>query len=384
MDYPEFPGRVDAILASDSHLKYKLQNGRPLVGDSYESFSYVVDVAVHTNARMLLHAGDLLDSVVQGSDAPVFLASKIDRLYRNGLAFNGIKGNHDATNPAWFLVDPRARHMHEKIVEAGPYRIYGLDFQPAGELQTALAKFKDSGADALMCHQAWREISPPMASTHGAFTDIPEARLVITGDLHKTILKTFTGADGQDMLVVSPGSGCIQAINEPVDKYAMAILEDGTFHPFQLPTRVVHDTGEIMTDTELEYVLDNATTTITELLERSADLPEQLRRPILRARFNITIPKVLTRLRRAFSPALYLFEQPLSPKSKEQQRARETLRSKGSSLGFIPRLREAEGVSADVTVMVERLWESEDPAATLMEIEKEFFAVESVSGEVEE
>lgn len=371
--FPSFDDKVLAVFAADSHLKPKLQNSRPLYGDSYESFDFAVQVAIRESAEWFLHGGDLLDAVLQGSDAPVFLAQEIDLLARASVRFGGVTGNHDAVDPPWFAVSRAAENLHGRVVEVGPYRIYCLNFQIAGRLQEELGELRRLDADALLCHQAWREISPPIATTHGSFADVPVVRVVLTGDLHKTILEEFYGADGQKMLVVSPGSGCIAAVNEPPDKYAVAILQDGSFSPFRLPTRVVHDVGRISTEGELEQLLDSAGPLIEELQSQAADLPERIRRPILRVTFNVEIPKVFSRLRRAFTPALYLFETPTSPRREQSRGTREAIRSKGSKIGFLARLREREGVGADTTRLLERLWEAENPAAELAAAEKEFF-----------
>jgi len=86
---------------ADTHLGYSAYrkatedgiNQREL--DTYKAFEQFVTYAINTKPDLIIHAGDLFDSVRPNNRAITFAVKQINRLSKEGISFVVIAGNHE-------------------------------------------------------------------------------------------------------------------------------------------------------------------------------------------------------------------------------------------------------------------------------------------------
>ena len=86
---------------ADTHLGYSAYrkttddgiNQREM--DAYQVFEQFVDYAIKTQPDLIIHAGDLFDSVRPNNRAITFAVKQINRLSKKGISFVVIAGNHE-------------------------------------------------------------------------------------------------------------------------------------------------------------------------------------------------------------------------------------------------------------------------------------------------
>lgn len=298
-----------AVFTADNHLRPCTWSKRPdLQGDSFASFAAIVDYCVARNLPLFL-LGDTFDATAPPVEAVVFFCSQMDRMAAHGIPVYFIKGNHDATRVAsWPGVHHHCSHMDQCLVRLGDFALYGLDFRPASALKATLADIPIKGIDILLTHQSWQEIQT-VGHTDGSFADIPRderdrAPLLITGDYH------IHGCYQQDGITAySPGSTSMQKLNEVPDKYFYVLSLNGydpEMHSHPIPTRPYH--GFVCeTEQEFEGCLEWVRQQPAEVAN---DLPAEIRKPILRVRFNDEIPEAYSRLVAAAGDKFHLFDEP--------------------------------------------------------------------------
>ena len=86
---------------SDTHLGYSAYRKSTEYGinqreqDVYNAFEQFVDYAVKTKPDLIIHAGDLFDSVRPSNRAITFALKQIIRLSKNKIPILIISGNHE-------------------------------------------------------------------------------------------------------------------------------------------------------------------------------------------------------------------------------------------------------------------------------------------------
>ena len=229
-----------AVAFADAHLQEGAWVGRDIRGDSYKSFEQIIDYAVK-HQLPLIGAGDLLDRNANRSHTIHEMLRCLDKLNNcpEMVRLFVVQGQHELDDPPWFTCHKRVVHLpsHSPYIVAG-LRVFGIDFQPHGQLQEALQKVPIS-TDILVCHQVWGEFMGELGSPQGNLSEIARARLVITGDYHVPKALSLTGADGKTFKALSPGSTCMQSIDEPPAKYFLIINDNLTCNPVRLDTRNV-------------------------------------------------------------------------------------------------------------------------------------------------
>jgi predicted phosphodiesterase len=239
--------KATLLLMADAHLAVQTWKTYSAYGDSFVSFSAAIDIAINKGVDSIICAGDLFDETRNSSEPIVFFKKELDRLgLASPAAFYYVQGQHEMQKTPWASIAHNAVHLHEKTIEVGGMCIRGLDYQPTAKLKEALAAVP-ANVDILVAHQVWADLMGTHLPSQASAADVHHARHLWTGDFHDVVQRTVTRADGQPISILSPGSMCMQAINERTDKYVHIVtIEDGKIlgtQRIQLPTRRLFDAG---------------------------------------------------------------------------------------------------------------------------------------------
>lgn len=350
----------------------------PAEGDAYVSFEYAVDWAIRRGVHKFISLGDLLNAQRTDSEPVVFLSRQIHKLHRAEISFLGLQGNHDCGQYPWFNTHPESSHIDKRQLWLAEYVFTALDYRPRGLIQEALADVKTPG---LLTHQCWTELMGGQASTDCSFADVPgHVDLIITGDLHKFVDKTVRGRDGQRIRVLSPGSMCMQKIDEPPDKYFLVLYASGHIVREQLPTRQVWNDVPMYNEDHFEAFAEKLPGFLAAVPD---DLPDQIRKPLVRVIYGHNLRDAARRVRKLVAGQVHLFEMFADPEVEEtpQSQARRTRREQ--PLSFLHHAKAFLKGDHDTYQVSERLWTSQDPVVTLAALREEAFADNEV-GEEEE
>lgn len=296
------------VYVADVHTEKHLRAGRPIFGDDAFALKQAVDLAVDRRAAAFIGAGDLVNRQQTLAYPLKVWEAAIRRLRQAGIPFFFIEGQHDLDDPPK-LAYAGARtaagyHLHRKIVRVGGLRVAGLNFQPPAGLRRALAAIAKAKPDVLVCHQVWAEWMGTVASPQGSFADVAGVRLMVTGDLHETRVERHRGADGRPYTVVSPGSLTQRSIDEPAQKHAVVVGADLAVELVPIRTRGVLDCRPVADEDELDALVVSLPGAVEAL--RRADLPDEIRAPLVRVTYAHGLPDVRRRVERAVGKACHL------------------------------------------------------------------------------
>jgi hypothetical protein len=357
-----------AVVSSDDHLAPCAWSSRPeLAGDSYASFDQKVEYCSETHLPLIL-AGDVLDQAYPDPYTVGYFMDRITRLRWESVQVIYIQGQHEFNKKRpWLDLGPGLHHLHKQwfFLPDGAskprVKFYGLDFQPAGKLKAELAQIP-AGTEVLVAHQVWEERMGKLASPEAAFKDVPTVKCIITGDFHGHGQQHFKGADDQDILVVSPGSQCMQDLSEDPEKYFFVMYDDLTFESIKLKTRhrslfTLRNPGSFEDD--LAGIVAD--------IEYDDGLPEELVKPIYMVEYSEAIPDAKPRLKAALADKVHLFARPIIVK-KVKEKTTVTL-----GLSLAERI-VARYSKTDVAVFntAKRLLEARDVKAEINNIGAEF------------
>lgn len=358
---------VLAVFVADAHLDTEPWTGRPILGDSFHAFEFVVNTAIERGARFLFCAGDMIDARRPSSAVARFLRTQMERCQRDGVGVLVVEGQHDLAQPPWFTaVHPHPQHLHDRRVEAGPFRVYGLNWTPADKLAAALQGVPE--CDILVAHQVWEEFMGTITSPEGSLTQVPHASVVVTGDYHKYAVKRLHGADGQSLKVYSPGATHMRAIDEPEEHYLLLLYEDGRMTRMPIPGRVrlgldTRDEGQPAENLVQRWQ--------SNWRKRAEYLPEQLQKPLLRIRCFDTQQAELRRLtEELIGDQAHLFwdvQTEVTAERAEKVQAGRALREKGPA-GCLPLVVPKNDARYGPLL---RLIQSPDPKAELQTMRQE-------------
>ena len=385
-----------AVLFADSHLSDRTWSHRPIYGDSYCSFEQIIDYAID-HELPLFGAGDLIDRDLNRSEPIVFLSKQLQRLKEAGLKFYYTQGQHELADTPWLDIgDDNVKHLHHKGIKLSGVRIYGLDYQPAGNLQQELDKVPKK-TDLLIAHQVWSDFMGSIAAPQGGMHDVPHAMMTFTGDYHYTEEIQVRNKTGRMMTVVSPGSTCMRSIDEPPDKYFFVLMydeEEGDLKVERKPirTRPMVDWDEqIQRESQMERYLDTIEHTLEEARDKFMDGcmdPETgsypaayhgMEEPLLRVIYSHRIEKGAKRIAEAIAKLpfpVHLFLKELPPEKPEVAERRKQRRENPS---------EAEAQTMETLLQdflekrdmanlqnpTQRLLQAAEPAAELQRMKKE-------------
>lgn len=238
-----------AIVVGDTHLAERTWSGRrTLTGDSFNSFLQATTEAIRRRLPMVL-LGDIFDAKNLSSGVLQFFCDQMNKLQEQNIPVYYVQGNHDCVTPPWPAVHKWPIHINAMCVRLGTFPgqqcdCYGLDYFPVARYAAELARIPET-AKVLFTHQAWADFGK-MGSSDAAMSQmLPRGITVATGDLHIAMYSRGVAANGDAVLLMSPGATCMQAINEPQQHfiYEMKLQPDGvvSFDPIPLWTRLVRE-----------------------------------------------------------------------------------------------------------------------------------------------
>lgn len=265
-------------ISADWHLdRYAWAKHPGLAGDSYFSVSQVVNYCVN-NQLPLIAAGDLFDDSAPDSYTVWVAMSQLDRLRLSSLPFYFIQGQHERSRDVpWLSIGSGtskdcAKHVHKKVFKIKDVGFYGLDFCRSDSVKAELDTIPVY-ADCLVAHQVWYDLMGRFIGPEVAIADVPHVSMVVTGDFHEH--KTFkaVGKTNQEVTVLSPGSLCMQSINEPPNKSFFVLYDDLSFESIPIQTRPVYH-FKLNTDQEVDEFLSSYEKYLVN------DLPQIISKPI--------------------------------------------------------------------------------------------------------
>jgi len=294
--------RPIAAFAADLHLRPVTWTKHPeLKHDAYESLDYIITYCIREQLPLIL-AGDLFDKVRPDSLSVDRYMKAMDRMQQASLRVYAVDGNHDRATPSW-------AQLHGWVIMLGADNISGIEFagidwQPKDKLQDAINNlFTEVSPLVLVMHQSWDEIQG-VGITEGSFDMLPTSITLITGDYHVTTTCEGKAADGGRVVAYSPGSTCMQALNEDPRKSFGVIHSDLSVTWESIDTRP-YFYKELQNEQQLvDFV------TGTELGGLDTPYNPVIQKPILRVKFVDEIPDAHQRLTQTFSDRCHLFLEP--------------------------------------------------------------------------
>jgi hypothetical protein len=175
--------------------------------------------------------------------------------------------------------------------------------------------------DVLVMHQVTKQFMSELVDVKTFefdVTTVPHAKLVIVGDFHRTRVVDVTGASGQKIAVISPGSSHMRSIDEPADKYVFAIKKDLSFEKIQIPTRPKLE-YKIESEEDMNTFVGNVAFQLDDASAKIADkAPNHICKPLIRVHFNPDLDGAYDRIEEAVGDYGHLFTTPLQGPEKGQ------------------------------------------------------------------
>jgi hypothetical protein len=318
-----------AAFCADLHLAeraWTVSENRNITGDSFYSFRQIIDTALKYRVDVVC-AGDIMDKVIN-RDVPVtFLMQQLDRLDKDGLVFYYIIGNHDA-GALWPAGHRAARHFDGEMAHLDTVSVFGRDFIPAPLLQTGLTAIP-ADTDVLVAHQCWSDWCGDTFNPQGSFSDVPSAKVMVTGDLHSYRVTDAVGKTGQKIKVFSPGATCLQAIDEPSEHFFLVLYDDFTWKRVRLNTRhrlrvTFNHPGEI------EAFMQALPVKLEQIADYTEGWDEQVRKPLIHVTYASHLSGCYERIVAAVGDKAWTFRRELPPEpTPEVAVRRETLQKRG-------------------------------------------------------
>lgn len=255
-------------------------------------------------------AGDLIDKD-DPDPLPVTLINRqMDRLAEAKLPFGFIVGQHDRSlrGGRWLGNHKWPIALDEQLVEFAGMLVYGLDWVPPAALPVKIAAIPRE-AQIVTMHQVCAEL---MHINHEVvLADIPGNALLVVGDYHAA---TIINAGSHR--VVSPGSFCIQSIDENPMKSFVILDEEHQLHRIPLKTRQVGH-FDLHTSDDLDRFLADRP---WEPLLAANGLPVELQRPVISVKYFDDIPASTTRLQEALAALVHYVSIPLDRKRHQRDK----------------------------------------------------------------
>lgn len=293
-----------AVFTGDNHLRPTTWGKYPeLFGDAYCSFQQIIDYCVESKLP-LLQLGDLFDKARPDSLSVSHYIHGVNRLKDNGLMFCYISGNHDLADPPWGSITTHPVHAGKFEIEG--VKFLGIDFTSSADIEATLAHYAADiyEADVVLAHQSWEEIQPLKASA--SLSQIPHGCTLLTGDYHVTMRVEARAGDNAQIVAFSPGSTCMQKLNEDPEKVFGVLHDDLTVTWQPLETRPFFAPDTLRNAEELDALIGVLSHKYMEYNISNAEI----KKPILRVKYLDTIPSAYERLVAATGEHYFLFEEP--------------------------------------------------------------------------
>ena len=304
-----------AVVTSDLHLAPSAWLSRPqLTGDSYYALCQIVELARELRVPAIIAAGDLINVRRPDPLTIGLLRSQLDVCEKYGVEFLYVQGQHELAAPPWL----QAAHgwptwlasdsrKTEPYALAG-YGVSGLDYQPPDRLGEALKTLPEA-SDIVVLHQLWREFAPPPMTSDGSLEDVPSCRLIVTGDYHQHLMHSVS----KTCLALSPGSTCLQSIDEEIEKRVFIVNRRLEVRSETLRCRPVWRSRVLDTEENLEKFLDKIEEKLELFAQQAASLPAELRLPIVRMSFSTDLSQAQQRAQAKIGDRAVLFVKPIWP-----------------------------------------------------------------------
>ena len=352
-----------AVFTGDNHLRPTTWGKYPdLFGDAYYSWRQIIDYCVD-NKLPLLQLGDLFDKSRPDSLSVSHYIHGVNRLRDHGLLFCYISGNHDLADPPWGSIT--AYPIHAGKLEIEGYKFLGIDFTSSSDIAATLDHYAADiyDADVVLAHQSWEEIQPLKASA--SLSQIPHGCTLLTGDYHVTMRVEARAADNAPIVAFSPGSTCMQKLNEDPNKVFGVLHDDLSVIWQPLETRPFFATDLIRNEEELDAVVDLLRTKYMEYSTSNTDIAK----PILRVKYLDTIPAGYQRLVAAAEDHYFLFEEPQRGTVTEVV----TTRNDNSFAGLQTAVTELTAAKPKIGEAAVRLLQAADTDAALNSMQQQFW-----------
>lgn len=352
------------VFCADLHLEDGAWTTRPAIyGDAYYSFEQIIDYCIEHRLPLIL-GGDVLEKKSNSARPIAKLCAGLSRMQNEELEVFYIQGNHEYDrNAPWLSVHPWPTHLHNHSAPRNirGAQVYGLDWLPRGDIQTALAAVP-ADTEILITHQVWKDFMGTLGRTECELTEVHHVRNVLAGDFHVTKTVTSVNAQGQPITMLSPGSICMQDMSESPDKFFFVIGRVPTTGeivstPVQMKTR-----GLISYRVETQELLDElcAGKLLTEIQAKAteaANLPEHIQKPLVRVKFDKNLPDAYLRVVTCVGEAAHLFCEAIAEKAQQSRVAsRDAVKN-----DLLTAVADLLGNSADAYKLAEALLNSEDP-----------------------
>lgn len=361
------------VASSDWHLERNAWVRYPaLTGDAYYGLEQIVDLCIERELP-LIGAGDLFDKPYPDSRSVWEAMQQMDRMRDHQLRVYYTQGQHERSkDQPWLGLHSWPDYIHNEIRNINGLNFYGLDYTRPDHLQSALKACDSAYVNALVCHQVWRNFMGLIRVTDGLLEQVPlRGGVIITGDYHKHVHTYVEGENGHKNLALSPGSTCMQAVDEPGDKAVFVLFDDMTFESVPLKSRKIFR-YELLKLQDLEDLLS---TVGLSWLDPQSGVPEAIAKPILSVRYDPDIPNAYTRLVTDVGDRAHLFARPitreLDTRQVEMGEARQTI-----DLGLEGNLAKLCPPDSTTYAIARRLLLSSNPKSELDLIETEYLEVE--------
>ena len=370
------------VFCADLHLEDGAWSTRPgIYGDAYYSFEQIVDYCVLHNLPLIL-GGDVLEKKSNSARPIAKLCAGLTRMQFAGVPVFYIQGNHEYDRHApWLSVHPWPQHIHNTYASILGVTVFGLDWLPRGDIQTALANVP-TDVDILVTHQVWRDFMGTVGRIECDLTDVHHVQTVLAGDFHVTKIAESVNAQGRPVKMLSPGSIAMQDISEAPIKHFFVIGRESTGFVFVQKTlntrKFLHYSAG--TQDELDAlcggVLANDVAAAIETA-RAHSVPDDLLKPLVRIKFNKQLPDAYLRLITAVGETAHVFCDALAEKVKTDTSAFTRSRPTNTLLSA---LEDLLGATSDAYRLAAKLVNSADPAKELEDQFKQH--VEEPAGEL--
>jgi hypothetical protein len=358
-------------ITSDLHLEPRAWKNHPaLSDDSYYGLEQLVDISLSYNVKALAMLGDVFNIKTPDPHTVHVCYKQIERCKQAGIQVPFLQGQHELSrNTPWLDVHPWPMHLHKLCLEVCDGLIaYGLDWTPASQIKRALEEIPQE-ANVLLCHQVWSNFHGGKIQTECDFADVPgHIKLLVTGDYHKHVIMRAANKAGQQMLVGSPGSICLQAINEPPSKACFVLYDDITLKSIPLRSRWFYSFRlETVEEAERFFRPDY----IEALCVWQESVPVNIAKPIVHVVYDDTIPSIYSRLQHAFGDKVHLFLVPMHSRPETVQ-IEQKERLARASQGLVGALSLIFPADSEALHDVVRLYKATDPTDELEHMKEEF------------
>lgn len=273
-----------------------------IVGDTGYSISQICDIADQYDVPYVWLLGDLFEQKLQQSDALEVMRKALDRFQARNRQVLFVQGQHERSSPPLLnAIHGYPIHVHKKIVHVAGMCVYGLDYCNPLEVAAELENVPQ-GVDVLLTHQVWKDF---LGEERGDawFSQASHVRVIATGDYHQTLYEK-RGAH----TILSPGSICMQKINEPPEKFVFILHDDYTVKQIKLKTRGYY-AARLHTEAELNQFVENWSRHPSRAPQ--PDVPTYLSTNLLRVHYRADLPEARHRLESTVGAEAHLFLEPI-------------------------------------------------------------------------